>query len=555
MNKHTLPIIAALTASSLLISCNKDFLERPPLNQLSEGTFWTGEKDAYAALNAIYSQIDGGEGSIYQDGATDNAHAQYPWESNATTISLGDVTTTMNEGWNFEQIRRVNYFLENVDKTPMDNALKDRFKAEARFLRAFRYANMLRNFGDLPLITKTLTVEESLVSRNPKADVLKFVLDELTAVAGTLPPSYSGGKNNERGRVTKGAALALKARVHLYNGQWQQAAEAAQQVMGMGYELFRVTAEGEKDAADNYAAWVDFADAAEQKRFRLGLRSYEKLFWQENEGNKEVILDRQYIPETDAKYVNTYLLADDLGGWSSVTPTQSLVDAYQSFKTGEGITPLANDVRAARYKARATDPAFYAEYKNRDPRFYASILFEKAPWNAIEEDYSFSWVKGGNNCSKTGYNYRKMVDPVSWGQQVDNHANHIIIRYAEVLLTFAEAKNEVSGPDAAVYDAIDAIRTRAGMPVIDRAKYNTKDLLREAIRRERRVELVLEGHRFADIRRWQTAPTAMATLYDIDNGLVQTRKWDNKLYLMPVPQSDIDKNPKLKPNNPGYETP
>lgn len=552
MKRYTFHI-AALTASCLLFSCNKDFLERPPQNQLSEGTFWTSEKDATAALNAIYQQIDGSDGNAYEDGSTDNAHAQYPWESNATTISLGDVTTSMNEGWNFEAIRRANYFLENVDKAPMDNTLKERYKAEARFMRAFRYSNMLANFGDVPLITKTLTVEESYVARTPKAEVLKFITDELTAIAAILPPSYTGGKNNEKGRITKGAVLALKARVHLYSGQWQQAVEAAEQVMGMGYELFRVTSEDAKDAADDYARWVDFADADEATRFRLGLRSYEKLFWQQYEGNKEVILDRQHIPEKDTKFINTLLLSDDLGGWSSIAPTQSLVDAYQSFKTGEAVAPLSAAERATRYKARATDPAFYAEYRNRDPRFYASILFDEAPWNSIEEGYSFTWVKGGNNCSKTGYNFRKYVDPVAWGARIDNHANHIIIRYAEILLIYAEAKNELSGPDATVYDAIDQLRTRAGMPVLNRAALGTQTLLREAIRQERRIELVLEGHRFRDIRRWQIAPNVMTSLYDLENGLVQTRKWDNKLYLMPVPQSDIDKNPKLNPNNPGYQ--
>lgn len=552
MTRNKFHLIAVFTASGLLFSCNKDFLERPPQNQLSEGTFWTGEKDAYAALNAIYQQIDGSDGDAYQDGSTDNAHAQYPWESNATTISLGDVTTSMNEGWSFDAIRRVNYFLENVDRVPMDNALKERFKAEARFMRAFRYFNMTNNFGNVPLITKTLSVEESYVARTPKAEVLKFITDELTAISAILPPSYAGGKNNEKGRITKGAVIALKARVHLYNGQWQQAVEAAEQVMGMGYELFKVSSEDAKDASDDYAAWVNFAGAAEETKFRQGLRSYEKLFLQSNEGNKEVILDRQHIPEKDTKFINTLLLSDDLGGWSSIAPSQHLVDAYQSFKTGEAIAPPSAADRAARYKARATDPAFYNEYKNRDPRFYATILFDKAPWNSIEDNYQFVWVKGGNNCSKTGYNFRKFVDPVAWGAQIDNHANHIIFRYAEILLTYAEAKNELSGPDATVYDAIDQLRTRAGMPALDRTKLGTQALLREAIRQERRIELALEGHRFQDIRRWKIAPAVMSSLYDLENGLVQTRKWDDRLYLMPVPQADVDKNPKLIPNNPGY---
>ncbi len=555
--------LAALVAVSMILgSCQKDFLERVPQDQLSESTFWTSEKDTYAALNAIYgASLDYVETSIYQDGATDNAHAQYPWESNATVIASGDVTTNLNgilgyyNGmWEFSTIRRANYFLENVDKVTLDAAAKERIKAEARFLRAMRYADLINYFGDVPLVTKTLELEESYIGRTPKAEVLKFVTDELDAVSKILPDSYSGGKNAEKGRVTKGAALALKARVHLYNEQWQAAVDAAQAVMAMDYDLFKVTAEQDIDKADDYSKWVSFADAEEEKKFRLGVRSYEQLFWQANEDNKEVILDRQHIPVKDAKYDNTYLLADDLGGWSSVTPTQKLVDEYLDFRTGQPVTPVDPSVRATRYANRNADPAFYNEYKNRDPRFYATILFEEAPWNRINNNggYEFTWVKGGNNCSKTGYNFRKFVDPASVVSLVDNNANHIIIRFAEVLLIYAEAKNELSGPDASIYTALNRIRNRAGMPDIDAAVYNTKDKLREAIRRERRIELALEGHRYMDIRRWKMAPTVMMNIYDITNGLAQTRKWDNKLYLLPVPQAQIDLVPALNPNNPGY---
>jgi hypothetical protein len=297
---------------------------------------------------------------------------------------------------------------------------------------------------------------------------------------------------------------------------------------------------------------VTFATPADEQRFRLGLRSYEQLFWQANEMNQEVILDRQHIKEKDANSINTLLLPDALGGWSSVTPTQSLVDDYESFKTGLPVTLLANDVRATRYAARKANPAYFDEFKDRDPRFYASILFETCPWNTIEEDFSFEWVVGGNNCSKTGYNFRKLVDPAAVKEQIDNHANEITIRFAEVLLTYAEAKNEATGPDATIYDAIDKIRVRAGMPVLDRVLLNSKEKLREAIRHERRIELALEGHRYMDIRRWKIAPQVMKTIKSIQDGLVQTRLWDDKLYLMPVPQSELDLNPLLKPNNTGY---
>lgn len=555
MKQRKYILIATLTAVTLLGSCKKEFLERPPQDQLSESTFWTSEKDAYASLNAIYSGIDGSvESAIYGDGATDNAHAQYPWESNATVISLGDVTTGLNEGFDYTIIRRANYFLENVDKTPMDETLKNRFKAEGRFLRAFKYANMVNKFGDLPLIKTTVTPEEAAVARSPKAEVVKFITDELGEIAAILPASYAGGKSNEIGRITKGAALALKARVHLYNEQWQDAVAAAEQVMALNYNLFTVSSEAAEDIADDYASWVTFANASEQTKFRLGVRSYEQLFWEENEGNIEVILDRQHIQEKDTKYSNTYLLSDDLGGWSSVAPTQNLVDEYGDYKDGKPVATISPAARAQRYASRASDPAFYQEYKNRDPRFYATILFDKSPWNRISDagDYEFIWRKGGNNCSKTGYNFRKYVDPSSTKQQLDSYANHILIRFAEVLLTYAEAKNELSGPDASVYAALNRIRTRAGLNDIDQTTYGGKETLRTAIRHERRVELALEGHRYMDIRRWKIAPAAMTNIFDITNGLVQTRLWNDKLYLMPIPQAEIDRNPKLAPNNNGY---
>jgi hypothetical protein len=145
-----------------------------------------------------------------------------------------------------------------------------------------------------------------------------------------------------------------------------------------------------------------------------------------------------------------------------------------------------------------------------------------------------------------------LVDPAIYRQQVDNHANIILIRYAEVLLTYAEAKNELSGPDATVYDALDAVRTRSGMPVVDRAKYAGKDALREVIRNERRVELALEGQRYMDIRRWKIAPQVMKTINNIKNTQAQERTWNDRFYLMPVPQKEVDLSKGVLTQNAGY---
>ncbi|WP_175491011.1 RagB/SusD family nutrient uptake outer membrane protein [Pontibacter chinhatensis] len=550
----------ALAGLLLTTSCNDDFLERPPQDQISDATFWKSKDDLSKALNAVYSQLTR-EGIIYDDGSSDNAYAQYPWESTATIVSAGTINTNSNAGWGYTGIRRANQLIENADNIEMDAELRERFKAEARFLRTWFYWNMVLKFGDVPLVTSTLAAGEEDVARTPRKDVVDFLLSELTAVAEVLPVMYGGGDSNEKGRVTKGAALALKARILLNEAsprfntggdatKWKAAADAAQEVMSLGYSLFKVNEESGKDLEDDYAKWVDFADAEDERNFRLGLRSYEKLFQQQYEGNSEVILDRQFIMQVDPQWHNTYLLPSVLNGWSSVTPTQDLVNAYGNYKTGGPANILTPEKRAELYLN--DDPAFANEYKNRDPRFYASILFNGNPWNALEDGYAFTWQIGGSNNSQTGYNFRKLVDPQSRRENIESHANIILLRYAEILLTYAEAMNEFGGPDATVYAALNQIRERAGMPAVDESVYNTKESLRELIRNERRVELALEGQRYMDIRRWEIAPQVMQTIYDIRNRLVQARVWDDRLYLMPVPQAQIDLSDNVLTQNTGY---
>lgn len=542
----------ALAGSLMLGSCQKDFLERAPQNVVSESIFWKTDNDVFLAANALYAELPG-EGLMYEDAATDVAHSQYAWESTATAISSGIVPTTTNNGWSFVAIRKANYFIANVGKATMNVALRDRYAAEVRFIRAMQYVDLVNKFGDVPLITKELSIDESNVPRTPKAEVVAFILSELKDVAAILPVSYAGGKYNEKGRITKGAALALKSRFELQQGDYAAAAATAKEVMQLGYSLFTKTAENEYDLKDDYSKLVDFANAADEKKFRNGLRSYEGLFLEENEDNNEVILDRQAIEQSQPQYTNIYLPEGGIGGWSSITPTQNLVNAYQSYLTGEAVSIPSNAVRATNYK-NANKTAFVNEFKNRDPRFYATVLFETAPWSAATPaaNYVFKWSAGGNNMSKTGYNFRKLVDPVALRENIDNHANVIIIRYAEVLLTFAEAQNEVSGPSAEIYDALDKIRNRAGMPKVDRVKYASKGDLRTFIRNERLVELALEGQRYMDIRRWGIAADVMKTIYDINNSVAQERIWDNKLMLMPIPQKEIDNAHGVLVQNSGY---
>lgn len=548
-------IYFVLAGSLFLGSCQKDFLDRYPQNSIPEKAFWESPNSVYLEVNAIYATLPG-EGIIFDDAAADIAHGQYGWESFATSVSSGNVQTTLNAGWNFEAIRKANYFLENVHRAAIDETLRNRYTAEVRFLRAMNYASKVNKFGDVALITSVITNQEAFkLGRDPKDQVIAWVLKELEEVAEILPVTYSGGsvQGNEKGRITKGAALAFKARFELQHNNFAAAAATAKQVMGLGYQLFNSPVENlEYNKLDDYSKFVDFGSKADSIRFIKALRSYEGLFYAENEGNNEVILDRQYIKQSQPNFLNTYLPEGALKGWSSVTPTQNLVNAYQSFLTGDAVVIPSNEDRAKLYKENKAE--FVKEYKNRDPRFYATVLFETAPWAAAStaKNYVFKWTPGSANMSKTGYNFRKLVDPAALRENLGNYSNIILIRYAEILLTFAEAQNEVSGPSAEIYAALDQIRERAGMPKVDQSKYATKESLRQFIRNERVVELALEGSRYMDIRRWGIAPEVMKTIYDLNNGIAQTRVWSDKLMLMPIPQNEIDNAHGVLKQNPGY---
>lgn len=539
-------IYIIMSLALLGANCSDDFLDREPQDQISSDTFWKSENDVELALNGCYAYVGASVYDAYLDAYADNSYCQYPWESNATIISAGTIDANMNDGYDYTGIRRFNYFLDNIDKAPVSDQVKKQYKSEVRVLRAWSYYNLSKKFGAVPLITNFfIEGKDVAIAPTAEADVMNFVISELDDVIDDLPI-----ENVYKSRVSKGAALALKSRIHLFNQQWAEAASAAERVMGLGYELFKVTSLSAEDLADDYSGFVDFETEEQKQQFYLGLASYQKLFWEAHEGNNEVIMEAEYMPESAYAYssgINTIYLADNAGGgWSSVTPTQSLVDAYWTSE-GTNFTAPSKEHRAAAYNAGDYSDDYLEEFKNRDTRLYASILFPGAQWNDLQDNFVFSWNKGGSNISKTGYNYRKMVDPSESAQsgQYKGPQNFPIIRYAEVLLTFAEAKNEVAGPSGEIYDAIDAIRLRAGMPAVNRAEVSSKEALRSLIRNERRIELAGEGFRWDDIRRWGISQQVMTSIYSIDNDLAQQRRYDPKFIRLPYPQTALDRNPNL----------
>src|ERR1700712_5634214 len=205
--KNRLVILFMLAIA--VCSCKKDFLDRQPLTEYSETTLWTGANDAIAACNAAYSNFEDGQWVVYMDDASDNAHDPYPWEG---WQEFGNMQLLSPNSWrskyDFTTITQCNWFLANIDRTPMDQTLLTRMKGEVRFIRAYEYFERSHLYGDFPLVTKMLTTAEANeVERSPKAEVVQFVLNELDTIASILPITYDA---SDRGRITRGAALALK---------------------------------------------------------------------------------------------------------------------------------------------------------------------------------------------------------------------------------------------------------------------------------------------------------------------------------------------------------
>lgn len=339
-------------------SCDLDV--NPPSNIAAE-TYWKTSKDAWYNLNAVYANTISGVG-VYGETYTTDGYCQYSWESAGAIFQQDGFSALNDEGWNFEAIRKCNVYLNEVDNCDMDAALKTRTKAEVRTMRALQYLAMTMTFGKVPIITDVPAYDTPNVPRDEVSKVREFILKELTEAAADLPESYSGGGEfNEKGRITKYAALSIKARAALYFGQYDVAEAAAKDVIGSGkYSLWRITnlTDAQKKEGEEMSIYVDFADEAAKEKFVKGMFNYESLWFTENAtvDNPEYILARQYVDPDQEDWVRyTAMRPNQLGGWSSVTPTQNLVDAYWS---ADGHTvPAAPSIeaRAAAYDKIVAD--------------------------------------------------------------------------------------------------------------------------------------------------------------------------------------------------------
>lgn len=543
--------ILAGAALAFMASCN-DFLDTMPLDALSPASTWQTETDAQKFLVGCYDGWEDGTDILYMDCTSDFGYNNFSWEG-YKDLGNGGVTAA-NPGANFYDytvIRRCNTFLNNVDKVSFaDEKVKKDLIAQARVIRAYRYFKMNWLYGGVPIIGDYESAQEAQVPKETEAKVREFVEKELDECTPDL-----NVKPSERGRIAQGAALAIRMREALYYGDFATAKAKAQAIIDLNqYDL-------EKGTAD----------------------AYSKLFQLAGQDSPEIILAVQYITPTKALGVIGQMYNNGDGGWSSIVPTYQLVDTYE-MKSG-----LTIDEAGSGY-----DPVH--PFKDRDPRLGMSIIYPGANYIAndgtqqvfntldktLNGNSNTNYMTSADNASKTGLTWSKYLAPITQYSDIwKTGACPIVFRYAEVLLTWAEAENELNGPSRDVYEKINAVRTRAGMPVVDEVKYGTKEKLRELIRRERAVEFAGEGIRRADILRWKTDdgkmlaekvlngrlerrigtvdmqgtdPETRATINvnaSDEDKLIEMRKFEPKNRYFPFGQSILDKNPKLVQNE-GY---
>lgn len=500
-----------LFLSLTLIACNDSFLDRLPQDQLSDESFWKVEDDVEKYTIALYKYIpDPANYVILTDAYTDNGVPVHIFAEQGT-ISSGTATASnahFKQVWQclYQGIRRCNVFFENIENVDMDEEQKKVYIGEVEFLRAFFHASLLKYYGGVPILTKVLDYNDQIPPRNTADEVYQFVMNECDKAIAKLPVERS-----EVGRVTKGAALALKSHLSFLQKDYQKTVTSVEALKELDiYQLHS---------------------------------NYEQLFTADYENNSEVIFDIQFMDEAkdfeNGSYIDKYFGPGFMGGWEALSPSQDLIDEYECID-GKSIdeSPLYNEI---------------SPYENRDPRLKASILWNGSKFG--DQIYNTEGIIGTGNATRTGYNIRKYIDPDNVGCQFPGRVNFIIFRYAEMLLDYAYALNELNGPSEQVYTSVNQIRSRVGLPNLKEGI--SKDEMREAIRHERRVEFAFEGIHLFETRSWKTTEECVEKpVYGMKpNGeefLVEQREFDSKQYLWAIPLTEIDLSRGVLTQNPGY---
>jgi hypothetical protein len=519
MKKINLIILAF--SMVLILSCNKDYLNRFPESDPNSATYYTTADQLTLAINAAYNNLsyqqDGFPYQMQLEGTSDLV-----WQrptTDAQTIGLGQHTsntTMIRTIWtqSYIGIGRCNALLENMikAKSVTTAAQYSRIEGEAKFLRAYYYGTLISLYGDVPLVVKSIPAEESYLARTPKAEVLNAIFSDLDSAAAKLPLSYTG---TDIGRATKTSALAFKSRIALYNAKWDVAAAASKAVIDLGYHAL--------------------------------YPNYRNLFMYVGENSRESILafDYKLTIRTNAAPQNNQ--ARNSSGYSGLIPTRALADSYECT---DGLTIDKSTLYST------ADP-----FKNRDPRMRQTLLGDGDTWfGAGGITFNMTFHPDSTTCSRytpsfakipnlevtnafssySGFIMKKYLDPQDIAVPNQSELAFMLIRYAEVLLNYAEAKIELNQIDASVLDAINLVRARGyGVAATQTTLYpaiktTNQTELRAIVRRERKIELAGEGLRVFDIRRWNIAEKVM-------NGILFGKAMNKAIYYS-LPKPTLDEN-------------
>lgn len=604
---------------SMLTGCDDDFLNTKPLNEVSEADVWTDEDLAEAAVTGIYQGLgDGGFDEQMLASLTDEAvftHAgrgiNTVTESRANSDNRGWVNATYDWDDMYRVIRAANIAISELREPQFENTTQaERLLGEALFLRAYYYHQLVRYYGGVPLVSEPLTLDsEFKIPRSTFEASVNFIISDCDEAFGLLD-----GKSPDPGRATAEAALALKSRILLYaasdlhdiptasskssliggfsnpeligyvsgdqNARWIAALNAAKAVLdlgGFGYEL-------------DLTAPVSFEEAKQ---------NYINLSLSRNGGESEAIWSRQFIEDKGDSGTRMGLFNGPNGyhNWAGNAPLQNLIDDYEMMD-GSAFD-WDNPAHAS------------APYENRDPRFYATVLYDGADWKPRPSDVTLrdpaNQIQTGQyeiidesgakvihfgldtrqgpiedwNGTRSGYYMRKFIDPnPSIIDQTDRQeVPWVFFRYTEAIFNYVEALLETGGSEEEARNWLNRIRYRVGMPAIGASG----PALMEKYRQERRIEMAFEEQRYHDARRWMIAPEtigqkariieisgtlkpgSMVTRYafdpsdydytytptELDPG-IENRMWLDKSYYVPISRSELNANTTLI-QNPGYQ--
>lgn len=589
MRKYILSIGLAVATGFTLTSCEDafgDFLDKEPSNELTEAdTFsqWvTMEQfhfDTYNFLRNGFCRIT----NSWMDAATDLAETSYSTAGTRLSFNVGNYYASAGAGelsdtWElfYRGIRKCNKLLECIDEVPKNpqhsteeyERYKSWYKGEARFFRAYFHWELFLRYGAIPVVTESLNPYADLVTGyvdrpTTKEMVVDFIIPELKAAEGLVMDYATSYEDGMQGRINKPVVRALLSRILLYMASDRYKAESG--------ITMREAAEMAQSFINEYGA--NYGLYQGENLTNLQRLTNAVLYNAHTQKNNETIFYRNDTQVYWASIANDTPVGE--GGNGGLCPSQNFVDM---FDMADGSAPFsAYDKTGApvytNSKPTVNAASGYSEslpYANRDPRLAAYVLYQGTAWgNGV-----INVVPGGRdnplgnaNSTPTGYYLRKFMPE---NILEDNHTksayrNWIYIRYAEILLNYAEALNEVSFDNkATVCGLLDQIRHRAGITgnVADRTDLNSQEALRNFIRKERTVELAFEDHRAWDVRRWNVATEALGRdIYGVDvanaNGtytytrkVAQKRVFQDKMYLYPIPESEEWKTG--IENNPGW---